>query len=166
MQFGPSPSAAQSNEIVDDAMNILYPERMCGEMGGKKKNSPVNREVGGVRRTDQQQKSGGVVLFVEGEGGRVPRDIYWKQQRSSAIAMAQAFSNRKDMSMHGRSCDPHTDRDARELRSCRLSEDVSLWEREVGKMNSAPRVQGGLEQVLIKRAYRRREQKERLSQYY
>ena len=152
LQFGRSPSAPRSNAIVDDAMNILYSER-CREMNGE-----MDGEMG--------HQSDDVVLFVEGEGGKVSKDIWWKQQRSSAKAMMQAFSNREDMSMYNRQTDPHSNRTAKELRSCRLSEDDTSWAREVGKINSAPRVQGGLEQVLIKRAARRRAQQERLSQYY
>ena len=152
LQFGLSPSAPRSNAIVDDAMNILYSER-CREMDGE-----MDGEMG--------HQSDDVVLFVEGEGGKVSKDVWWKQQRSSAKAMMQAFSNREDMSMYNRQTDPHSNRTAKELRSCRLSEDDTSWAREVGKINSAPRVQGGLEQVLIKRAARRREQQERLSQYY
>ena len=142
--FGTAPKVAPSNTIVDDALNVLYEERRV--------------ESGGDQPDDE------LTLFVEKDGGGVPKDIFWQQQRTSAHAIMQSFANSHDMSAFGRSCDPHTDRATNELKSTRLDGEMA-WISESHKLRTAPRVQGGLEQVLIKRAARRRGENVRLKQY-
>ena len=140
--FGKPNVMTKSNPIVDDAMNILYAEKR------------MEQSLSGGEQSDEE-----VVLFEEKENGKED----WLQQRSSAHAMISSFAMRNDMSLFGRAADPHTDRKTEELKSCRLDGESS-WTTELEKTNRA-RVKGGLEQVLIKRAARRRVKRERLRKY-
>ena len=142
--FGKPNVMTKSNPIVDDAMNILYAEKRMEQSS-----------MSGGEQSDEEV----IVLFEEKENGKED----WLQQRSSAHAMISSFAMRNDMSLFGRAADPHTDRKTEELKSCRLDGESS-WTTELEKTNRA-RVKGGLEQVLIKRAARRRVKRERLRKY-